>query len=262
MIRVPNSDLHTHTNYSDGRGSLIENIRAAEAAGLDAVAISDHLFPEGQGHYDNRDGLRDRFAEVTQAQVWADTRVIMAVEATVLDPKGSLSVSPDDLESVEMVLADVSSLSAGLAHSLPGGRHQQISTAMQTYMSLAAHGAVDVLAHPFSLGRFGLDITLDDLPESGLVELGQALAESGTAFEINNGLWWWWPQFYPSQLVQDYGRVVAAVAEGGGKFTLGSDAHCNTGVGNLGWALRVAEAAGLSDGHWADVEAIIARRAH
>ena len=254
MIRVPNSDLHTHTDYSDGRGNLTENVRAAEAAGLDAIAIADHLMPAGYEKHADRDALVARAAEVRQAQCWADTRVIMAVEATVLDPQGTLSAEPADLEGVELTLVDVSWLTAGLAHSVPASRQTQVANALQVYQQLALEAVVDVLAHPFTLGRFGLDITLEDLPRSGLVELGHSLAETGTAFEINNGVWWWWPQCYPRQLAEDYALVVAAVAEGGAKFTLGSDAHCNTGVGNLGWAKRVAELAGLGEASWAEVE--------
>ena len=259
MIRVPFCDLHTHTDYSDGRGNLTENVRAAEAAGLDAVAIADHLMPPGYEKHADREALLARLTEVRQARCWADTRVIMAVEATVLDPQGRLSAEPADLEGVELTLVDVSWLTAGLAHSVPAGRQTQLANAMQVYRQLACHADVDVLAHPFTLGRFGLDITLEDLPRAGLVELGHALAETGTAFEINNGVWWWWPQCYPRQLAEDYAAVVAAVAECGAKFTLGSDAHCNTGVGNLGWAKRVAEAAGLGEGSWADVEGWLGR---
>ncbi len=257
MIRVPHSDLHTHTDYSDGRGNLTENVRAAEAAGLDAIAIADHLMPPGHEKHADRQALAARMAEVHQTRTWADTRVIMAVEATVLDPQGRLSAETADLEGVELTLVDVSWLTAGLAHTVPAGRQMQVANAMQVYQQLARSEAVDVLAHPFTLGRFGLDITLEDLPRQGLVELGHALAETGTAFEINNGVWWWWPQCYPRQLAEDYAAVVAAVAEGGARFTLGSDAHCNTGVGNLGWAKRVAEIAGLGEDSWADVEGLL-----
>jgi len=35
-------DLHTHTTYSHGTGSIEDNVRAAREAGLAAIGISDH----------------------------------------------------------------------------------------------------------------------------------------------------------------------------------------------------------------------------
>ena len=39
-------DLHTHTTYSHGKGSIEDNVREAFNQGLEFVAISDH----GPGH--------------------------------------------------------------------------------------------------------------------------------------------------------------------------------------------------------------------
>ncbi|TLM99921.1 PHP domain-containing protein, partial [bacterium] len=36
------ADYHTHTTYSDGRGSVRENVEAALARGLEAIGITDH----------------------------------------------------------------------------------------------------------------------------------------------------------------------------------------------------------------------------
>jgi len=42
------ADCHTHTKYSDGRGTPAENIRAAAERGLSVVALTDHG-PKGIG---------------------------------------------------------------------------------------------------------------------------------------------------------------------------------------------------------------------
>ena len=261
MISAANCDLHTHTTYSDGRGSVEENVRGAEAAGLEAVAISDHFVPGEKEHSVYQEKLHQRLNEVQQARAWSGARVIMAVEATATDIQGHVSVAEPDLIGVELTLVDVGYETAGLAFAIPQGRSRQLDAIFSLYNRLAANPLVDVLAHPFTFGRFGLDITLDDVPDECLRELGTTLAARGAAFEINNGVWWWWPQFHPMQLAEAYARVVAAVADGGARFTLASDAHCNTGVGNLAWAQKVATLAGLNTNHWADVEQLLAQKA-
>ena len=255
-------DLHTHTAYSDGRGSVEENVRAAEAAGLAAVAVSDHLFARGDEEHSVRGQLRRRAVDLQQAAAWAEVRVIAAVEGTVLSTRGELSYDEDDLAGIGLALVDTGYRTAGLAFDPPLGRDRQLAALLGLYGRLAGQPLVNAVAHPFTYGRFGLDITLDDLPAADLRDLGSALAANSTAFEINNGVWWWWPQLQPQQTAQAYARIVAAVAEGGAHFTIGSDAHCNTGVGNFGWALRVAQLAGLADNHWANVEELIGNHNH
>ncbi|MHB0876275.1 MAG: PHP domain-containing protein [Anaerolineae bacterium] len=259
MINAPNCDLHTHTAYSDGRGSVEENVRAAEAAGLAAIAISDHLFGRGDEDHSVRQQLRRRAVDLQQAAAWAETRVIAAVEGTVLSPRGDVSYDQDDLAGIDLALVDTGYRTAGLAFDPPAGRTRQLGAMLGLYGRLASHPLVDVLAHPFTFGRFGLDITLADLPTGDLRDLGSALAGSGVAFELNNGVWWWWPQLQPQQTAEAYARIVAAVADGGARFTVGSDAHCNTGVGNVGWALRVAQLAGIADDRWADLDDLLRR---
>ena len=39
-------DIHTHTTYSHGKGTIEENVNAALALGLEEIAITDH----GPGH--------------------------------------------------------------------------------------------------------------------------------------------------------------------------------------------------------------------
>ena len=43
MIKLV-ADYHTHTLYSHGKGTIIDNVLAAREKGLKAIAITDHGF--------------------------------------------------------------------------------------------------------------------------------------------------------------------------------------------------------------------------
>lgn len=58
-----NSDLHTHTYYSHGKGSPRDNVLSAIERGLDAVAVSEH----GPGHFTY--GVRGKKLERLNAEL-------------------------------------------------------------------------------------------------------------------------------------------------------------------------------------------------
>ncbi|HHY91255.1 MAG TPA: PHP domain-containing protein, partial [Clostridiales bacterium] len=41
------ADYHTHTRYSHGKGTIQQNVEAAQRKGLKEIAITDH----GSGHF-------------------------------------------------------------------------------------------------------------------------------------------------------------------------------------------------------------------
>ena len=53
-------DLHTHSTYSDGSDSPAEIVSAAAAAGLEAVALTDH---------DNLNGILEAAAAADASEV-------------------------------------------------------------------------------------------------------------------------------------------------------------------------------------------------
>ena len=60
-----------------------------------------------------------------------------------------------------------------------------------------------------------------------------------------NNVWWWHPLMNPGEFTTQYVEIVKLFAERGVKFTVGSDAHCITGIGNLSWSSYVLEAASV-----------------
>lgn len=70
-------DLHTHSIYSDGSDSPAEIVAAAQAAGLDAVALTDH---------DNLNGV----IEARAAADSSDVELIPGVELSCEWPRGGM----------------------------------------------------------------------------------------------------------------------------------------------------------------------------
>ena len=70
-------DLHTHSTYSDGSDSPAEIVTAAVAAGLEAVALTDH---------DNLNGI----LEATAAADTSDIELIPGVELSCEWPSGGM----------------------------------------------------------------------------------------------------------------------------------------------------------------------------
>lgn len=244
-------DAHTHTVFSDGRNTAEENVRAAEAAGLRCVALTDHLMPGTPG-----DPLT----------VWAETArelgrtspvcVIPGVEGVILDPDGQLSVDAEDAARVRLVLVDLGSNSRGIAVDPPANAKRYEENVLAAYRNAAANPVVDALAHPFNLGRFPAVLTPDQFSRDGLRDLARVMVDHNTAFEIMNQMFWWYPQMTVPEFTAEYVRLLRTFAREGVKFIVGSDAHSCGAVGNLGYCLQLMRAAGIGLSQLVNIERI------
>jgi histidinol phosphatase-like PHP family hydrolase len=231
-------DCHTHTNMSDGRNSAEENVRQAEAVGLEMVVITDHYYP----HHDD---LSTRVERILAADAGSTIRVIPGMEVTVLDAQGKLHLTEREATLVQWVLADFGGSTRGLAVDPPAHLARYLDNVFSAALGAVQNPLVDALAHPFNLGRFPASVTPAQLPRSGLREVAAALAETDTAFEIMNQMSWWYPDMAEMQFTLEYADLLALMAEANVKFVLGSDAHSCGAVGAQGWCRRVMAMAGI-----------------
>lgn len=124
--------------------------------------------------------------------------------------------------------------------NVPGGKRKTIAAAMRMLARSAASARGAIYAHPFNFGRLRDDIAPRDLDRHWLRDLARTFAERGHVFEIMNNIWYWYPRMDLARFAIEYGEIVRLFADAGVKFSLGSDAHSLCGVGNLGWALKMA----------------------
>ncbi|WP_420182658.1 DNA polymerase/3'-5' exonuclease PolX [Haloarcula sp. KBTZ06] len=190
-------DIHTHTNWSDGRNTIAEMVEGAAAFGHDYLAVTDHATGPGMvggvGVPDEK--LREQIVEVESVAADADIDVFTGVEANIA-ADGSVSVADDLLADLDVVVASPHA-------ALDGDGTDRLVAA-------AEHPDVNVIGHP--TGRYlnrreGLDVDIKRLAE--------VAAASDTALEINAN---------PARLDLGGGAVKQAL-EAGATIAINTDAH-------------------------------------
>lgn len=100
-------DLHTHTTYSHGKGSVEDNVREAFNKKLEFIAISDH----GPGHLFygiNRNELVNMRNDIERMNVkYPKLSVKMSVEANIINGGNGLDITLMNLMNLILSLQDI-----------------------------------------------------------------------------------------------------------------------------------------------------------
>ena len=104
------ADFHTHTIYSraglyfHGKGRIIDNARSAARRGLDSVAITDHGPSDLYGIDIRRiPEMRRKIAEAKL--IFPKLKILLGVEADIVDTASGLDLAPEDFGSFDFVNA-------------------------------------------------------------------------------------------------------------------------------------------------------------
>ena len=200
-------DLHVHTTASDGKATVEEMGRAAQALGYEYLAICDHtrnvrVVPGLDG-----DDLRRQAEEIAAAnEVLAPFRILRGSECDIL-PDGSLDLPDDVLAELEWVQI-----------SLHAGQRAPRQAITDRVVAAMRHPAASCLSHP--KGRI-----LNHRPENALDldRVFEVALETCVAVEVN-GL--------PDRLDLSGAHVREALAAGV-TIVCSTDAHSVRGLGNM-----------------------------
>jgi len=220
-------DLHVHTTASDGKATVLEMGRAAQALGYEYLAICDHTRSVRVVPGLDADDLRRQAEEIAAAnEVLAPFRILRGSECDIL-PDGSLDLPDDVLAELDWVQI---SLHAG-QRAPRGAITARVLEAMRHAATI--RGAASCLSHP--KGRI-----LNHRPENAL-DLDRVIAvalETGVAVEVN-GL--------PDRLDLS-GAHVREVVQAGVKIVCSTDAHSVRGLGNMALSVATARRGGAPRG--------------
>ena len=207
-------DLHVHTDWSDGRATVLEMGEAARARGYEYLAICDHTRNVRVVPGLDADDVRRQGEEIAAAnEVLAPFRILRGIECDIL-PDGSLDLPDDVLAELEWVQA-----------SVHAGQRAPAAELTKRTIEAMRHPAVRCLSHP--KGRI-----INHRPENALdldVVFEVAL-ETGVAVEING--------LAPRLDLRDV--HVRAAIEAGVPIVCSTDAHSVRGLGNMQLSVATA----------------------
>ncbi len=205
--------VHCHTTWSDGRASLEEMARAADALGAEYLTVTDHSASAGYAGGLDVDRLRRQWDEIARVQEQVKVRLLRGTESDVLED-GALDYPDAILEQLEVVVASV--------HSRMRMDEEEMTRRLVRCMALPVF---KIWGH--ALGR----LLLEREPFACRVkEVLDALAASRGAVEVNGD---------PRRLEMEP-RWLRAAAARGIPVVLSVDAHSVHDLGYLRWAVAVA----------------------
>lgn len=222
QFRDLKGDLHMHTTATDGRADALTMARAAAAAGLEYIAITDHSQSLAMASGLDETRALAHAAHVRSLNGAVDGITLLAGIECDIRPDGTMDLADDCLAQLDIVIASV--------HSAFNQDEAQMTDRI---LRAIANPHVDVLGHPTGrliLKREGYRFDVE--------RVLSAAAGAGVAVEINS-------QVDRLDLDDTHARLAKAR---GVKLIVDSDAHSPAALGNLRWGAIVARRAWLEAG--------------
>ncbi len=218
LLDALRGDLHTHSDWSDGRCSIKEMMRRAESLGHEYCALTDHSLGGAISNGVSSEQLLAQLGVIAELNAeLAPFRILTGMEVNILDD-GSLDQDDDLLADLDIVVASI--------HT-----HLDDDRATLTKRMLQAVKSphVDILGH--CTGRL-VDGPRGKRPESKFdaERVFDACRENGTALEINSC----------PQRRDPPGRLIELALSTGCMFAIDTDAHT---AGHLAWQGHACERA-------------------
>jgi putative hydrolase len=212
-------DVHSHTDWSDGRATMLAMAQGAQALGYSHLGITDHSPRITVVHGLNAERLLAQSREMAEVQKQVDgLTLLQGIEVDILED-GSLDLPDQVLEILDIVIAS------------PHVKLRQEPAAMTERMLRAAsHPHVDVIGHPTGRRPGSREGATYDFEA-----VFRAAANHGVAVEIDCD---------PARM--DLSPEMARLAyELGCDFVVDADAHAPAEFAYVPMALWMARRAGI-----------------
>ena len=210
--------LHFHTNYSDGKNTLVEMSNAAEELGFRYAAVNDHSKSAYYANGMDENRVLQQRKEIRQINSRNKISLFAGIEADIL-ANGDLDYNNEILSGFDFVIASV--------HSRFNLNEKEMTGRI---IKAVENPFVDVLAHPS--GRLLLSRNPYKFDVKKVID---ACYANNVAIEINSS---------PKRLDLEW-RWVYYAREKGCLFSINPDAHTISEISYLVYGIMIGRKAGL-----------------
>lgn len=224
---VIHGDYHTHTQNSDGRGTILENVLVAKQKGLREIAITNHGFNH-QLYGMKRKDLDSMRKECIEAERQTGVKVLLGVEANFISNDGSIDLTKEDMKKFDIILvgqhnfvkakniSDKFSLFfRNIISKIFKPSRKKIEKNTQVYLKAMKKYKIDILAHL----NYGMKVNT--------LKVALAARDNNILIELNGKRIF----FTDEEMLE--------MAKNKVKFIINSDAHFSDRVGEVNNAINL-----------------------
>lgn len=216
------ADYHTHTPYSHGKNTVLENTNVAKKLGLKEIGITDHGFNHLLFGL-KRKRLPDLRKEIEEAEKLTGVKVLMGMESNFISVDGETDMKESDLQYFDLYLCGIHEvlryksfsdmynilIKNYTAYKLGKKPSQKvIDTTTKAYINVIKNNPIDIITH------------INYKCYCDLEEVAKCCADYGTYIEINTK---------KRHISAEELNLMSAT---GVKFVIDSDAHSADRVGD------------------------------
>lgn len=224
------AEYHCHTIYSDGKSTMEENVKFAIEMGLEKIGISDHGYKHKGFGVKYKDYPKMKSEIEALREKYPQIKILLGVEANILDDKGNIDVDDYIRKYVDYVIAgyhfgsmpsNLRGLENHIRNFIKPLKPKEIDYNTRALVNAMHNNDIFILTHPGDKGLVYIE------------EVAKAAEDTKTVLEINahhNNL-----SIEQIEIAKAYDVL----------FSVGSDAHHYTHMKMIEEAILRAEKAGL-----------------
>ena len=217
------ADFHTHTTYSHGKGTVLQNAIVAKEKGLQMVGITDHGFAHSVFGLSKRK-IPDLTNDCKNATEKTGVKVLVGIEANLTSTKGDVDLKPNLYDKFDIFLAGIHKMilfkpGSWFSFGIPNLMYSTFNakTAPKSLVKRTTKAVIEAIK------KNPIDVVthLNFCSYLDPVEVAKVAADYGTYIELN------------SKKVHLSDEDLFAVYNTGARFVIDSDAHSPDRVGEI-----------------------------